>query len=287
MTKKWDEHRATIISLYKEQHKPLREVQRLMKEQYGFDASVRAYRSRFDRWGVHKYNCRRRGSGSNGSDEGSSPPTTDESYHDATTEERQASSSSPAVTVTPPSSPHNGEDQTTPRQAREQQQRHLTLHPVPMISPQQRFFPSSSSSTTTFGTSHNTSNALVPLSPGGTESISSGSTMSRTSSISQTYPTDPYHGRQSQSQGQRGIEYSTSPTEYGRFDVYRQPHGHYTGYQGQQQYQPQLTGGGGLAPPLGVATHDGGGGSCDMWSSTGLHAPGYGPVEAEVKAPRE
>jgi hypothetical protein len=39
MTKRWDEHRATIISLYKEQHKPLHEVKRLMAEQYGFVAS--------------------------------------------------------------------------------------------------------------------------------------------------------------------------------------------------------------------------------------------------------
>jgi len=39
MTKKWDEHKATIISFYKEQHKPLHEVKRLMIEQHGFEAS--------------------------------------------------------------------------------------------------------------------------------------------------------------------------------------------------------------------------------------------------------
>lgn len=39
MTKKWEEHRDAIISYYKEQHKPLREVQKVMEEMHGFRAS--------------------------------------------------------------------------------------------------------------------------------------------------------------------------------------------------------------------------------------------------------
>ncbi|KAK0709778.1 Clr5 domain-containing protein [Lasiosphaeria miniovina] len=60
MTKPWDEHRETIVRQYKEQKKPLHEVQRFMEEKHRFKASTRAYRSRFDRWGVHKYTCRKR-----------------------------------------------------------------------------------------------------------------------------------------------------------------------------------------------------------------------------------
>lgn len=39
MTKKWDENKATIVSLYREQNKPLHEVQTLMEKEYGFKAS--------------------------------------------------------------------------------------------------------------------------------------------------------------------------------------------------------------------------------------------------------
>ncbi|KAK4235477.1 hypothetical protein C8A03DRAFT_17795 [Achaetomium macrosporum] len=60
MTKQWDKYREIIIAEYKDQNKPLHEVQRVMMEKYGFRASTRAYRSRFDRWGVHKYSRRRR-----------------------------------------------------------------------------------------------------------------------------------------------------------------------------------------------------------------------------------
>ncbi|KAK3303509.1 Clr5 domain-containing protein [Chaetomium strumarium] len=89
MTKQWDKYREIIIAEYKDHNKPLREVQRVMLEKYGFRASfpivtwfffpsapfptpfpgiqkdllnqkTRAYRSRFDRWGVHKYSRRRR-----------------------------------------------------------------------------------------------------------------------------------------------------------------------------------------------------------------------------------
>ncbi|KAK3349424.1 Clr5 domain-containing protein [Lasiosphaeria hispida] len=60
MTKAWDDHREVIIGLYKEQNRPLHEVQRIMEEKHGFRASTRAYRSRLDKWTVHKYSCRRR-----------------------------------------------------------------------------------------------------------------------------------------------------------------------------------------------------------------------------------
>ncbi|KAK1771799.1 Clr5 domain-containing protein [Phialemonium atrogriseum] len=84
MTKKWDEHMAIIMRLYKEQNIPLHEVQTIMEQKHNFKASwvttpsfyklaqvelppdshlsTRAYRSRFEKWGIHKYNCRRKGS---------------------------------------------------------------------------------------------------------------------------------------------------------------------------------------------------------------------------------
>ncbi|KAK3316165.1 Clr5 domain-containing protein [Apodospora peruviana] len=60
MTKAWDEHRGKIVGFYKEQNKPLHEVQRIMEKEYRFTASTRAYRSRFDKWGIRKYSCRKR-----------------------------------------------------------------------------------------------------------------------------------------------------------------------------------------------------------------------------------
>ncbi|KAK4150886.1 hypothetical protein C8A00DRAFT_17643 [Chaetomidium leptoderma] len=59
MTKQWEKYRETIIAEYKDLNKPLHEVRRVMMQRYGFRASTRAYRSRFDRWGVHKYSRRR------------------------------------------------------------------------------------------------------------------------------------------------------------------------------------------------------------------------------------
>ncbi|KAI0186622.1 hypothetical protein EV127DRAFT_483941 [Xylaria flabelliformis] len=72
MTKPWDLHEATIKKLYAE--KTLSQVRKIMIEKYNFKASTRAYRGRLDKWGVRKYNCRRRsdcGSISAGSPEGS------------------------------------------------------------------------------------------------------------------------------------------------------------------------------------------------------------------------
>lgn len=39
MTKQWDKYREVIIAEYKDQNKPLHEVQRVMMQKYGFRAS--------------------------------------------------------------------------------------------------------------------------------------------------------------------------------------------------------------------------------------------------------
>jgi hypothetical protein len=39
MTKPWDKYREIIVAEYKEQNRPLHEVQRIMRERYGFKAS--------------------------------------------------------------------------------------------------------------------------------------------------------------------------------------------------------------------------------------------------------
>ncbi|KAI0483506.1 Clr5 domain-containing protein [Xylaria cf. heliscus] len=72
MTKPWELHEATIKQLYAE--KTLSQVRNIMIERHNFKASTRAYRGRLDKWGIRKYNCRRRsegGSVSTGSPEGS------------------------------------------------------------------------------------------------------------------------------------------------------------------------------------------------------------------------
>ncbi|KAK3342903.1 Clr5 domain-containing protein [Neurospora tetraspora] len=80
MTKQWEDHRHIIIREYRDNNKPLHEVKKFMEERYRFKASIRAYRSRFDRWRVRKYTCRKRrdsfGGKSESSDDstGCSPP---------------------------------------------------------------------------------------------------------------------------------------------------------------------------------------------------------------------
>jgi hypothetical protein len=58
MTKQWEQYEATIRALYSEH--PLSVVRQMMIDNYGFNASVRAYRGRLDRWGIRKYNRRKR-----------------------------------------------------------------------------------------------------------------------------------------------------------------------------------------------------------------------------------
>lgn len=60
MTKEWIRYKDTILKLYKDQGMTLDEVRRVMRVEHGFEASVRAYRSRFDKWRVNKYNIARR-----------------------------------------------------------------------------------------------------------------------------------------------------------------------------------------------------------------------------------
>ncbi|KAL8358673.1 hypothetical protein RB601_009858 [Gaeumannomyces tritici] len=60
MTKTWDKHKPAIVALYKAENRPLHEVQAIMRERFNFEASIRAYRTRFGKWGLHKYNARRR-----------------------------------------------------------------------------------------------------------------------------------------------------------------------------------------------------------------------------------
>ncbi|GAW14045.1 hypothetical protein ANO14919_034370 [Xylariales sp. No.14919] len=61
MTKPWDLHEATIKKLYAEN--TLAVVRKTMIDKYNFKASTRAYRGRLIKWGVRKYNCRRRSDG--------------------------------------------------------------------------------------------------------------------------------------------------------------------------------------------------------------------------------
>ncbi|KAK4180108.1 Clr5 domain-containing protein [Triangularia setosa] len=61
MTKPWEQFREVIIAEYRDNNRPLKEVKQLMEERYRFRASIRAYRSRFDKWGIQKYSRRRRG----------------------------------------------------------------------------------------------------------------------------------------------------------------------------------------------------------------------------------
>ncbi|KLU88624.1 hypothetical protein MAPG_07609 [Magnaporthiopsis poae ATCC 64411] len=60
MTKTWEKHKAAIVTLYKAENRPLHEVQAIMRDRFNFEASIRAYRTRFGKWGLQKYNARRR-----------------------------------------------------------------------------------------------------------------------------------------------------------------------------------------------------------------------------------
>lgn len=39
MTKEWTKHKEVILRIYKDQSKTLEEVRRIMREEYGFEAS--------------------------------------------------------------------------------------------------------------------------------------------------------------------------------------------------------------------------------------------------------
>lgn len=244
-----------------------------MAEQHGFQASVRAYRSRFDRWRIHKYNCRgRRDSASNGSGGGS--PRSDDSQFSPKSEETD----SLHPDVTPPSTPRD--DQTTPLAGGQPRGQQLPPQPVPVMSPHNRYFSDSAGGC-------GGGACLVPPSPGGSaESTTSDSTMSRTSSVSYPYSSDsnsfvpgnPHHRH----------SFSTSPTEhqYTHFELYRQ-HSFPQHYQGGHQYHSHLNGPVAtscLAPPAGLAMqHDQG----YVWPVSSAQAPPYHVTSDDIKAPRE
>ncbi|KAI1390187.1 uncharacterized protein F4822DRAFT_227967 [Hypoxylon trugodes] len=50
----WANFRDTITSLYLDQNKSLKEVMRIMREEYYFFATEKMYKIRFNKWGLHK-----------------------------------------------------------------------------------------------------------------------------------------------------------------------------------------------------------------------------------------
>ncbi|KZL81805.1 hypothetical protein CI238_01751 [Colletotrichum incanum] len=71
MTKAWREKRADITRLYIHENKTLNEVKAIMEEQHDFKASTRSYRQQFDKWGLAKYNCKKRTARRRSQDSGS------------------------------------------------------------------------------------------------------------------------------------------------------------------------------------------------------------------------
>ncbi|KAI2607928.1 hypothetical protein GGR54DRAFT_633206 [Hypoxylon sp. NC1633] len=54
----WESHKADIRRLYLEENRPLKEVMAIMRQK-GFRATVRMYKSRFDKWGFSKNNSKK------------------------------------------------------------------------------------------------------------------------------------------------------------------------------------------------------------------------------------
>ncbi|GAP92628.1 putative Clr5 domain protein [Rosellinia necatrix] len=54
----WESHKADIRRLYLDENRPLKEVMAIMRQK-GFRATVRMYKSRFDKWGFSKNNSKR------------------------------------------------------------------------------------------------------------------------------------------------------------------------------------------------------------------------------------
>ncbi|KAK8078376.1 hypothetical protein PG996_004546 [Apiospora saccharicola] len=50
----WEDHKSTIVSLYKQEGKKLSEVADIMKRQHGFDMSISAYKKKLNAWGLNK-----------------------------------------------------------------------------------------------------------------------------------------------------------------------------------------------------------------------------------------
>ncbi|KAK2029299.1 hypothetical protein LX32DRAFT_367219 [Colletotrichum zoysiae] len=60
MTKAWGDKRVEITRLYIDDNKTLNEVKAIMEQYHDFKASTRSYRQQFDKWGLAKYNCKKR-----------------------------------------------------------------------------------------------------------------------------------------------------------------------------------------------------------------------------------
>lgn len=58
MPKDWDYHKAEIERLYMVERRPLKDVRNILKTQFAFDASVRAYRMKLDEWRLWKNNSK-------------------------------------------------------------------------------------------------------------------------------------------------------------------------------------------------------------------------------------
>ncbi|KAK9802075.1 hypothetical protein SCARD494_00008 [Seiridium cardinale] len=93
MTKPWDRYESTIKELYAKH--TLATVRQIMKDNHGFDASVRAYRQKLDEWGQAKYKKRAKKSGdsSSGGHSGSKEPKTGSSSKKSHQEKAVPSSS--------------------------------------------------------------------------------------------------------------------------------------------------------------------------------------------------
>lgn len=182
--------------------------------------------------------------------------------------------------MTPPSTPHN--DQRTPYAGDQARRQQLNLQPVAIMSTDHRYLPESAGGSGGGG-------CLVPPSPGGAESITSDSTISRTSSVSFPYNSDSsglvpsnHHHRHS---------FSASPTEhqYTHYDLYRHP-SFPQPYQGGHQYHPHLEGPaatGVLAPPQGLPIQHNQDGGVYGWPPASLQAPSYHVPSDAIKAARD
>ncbi|KAK9423180.1 hypothetical protein SUNI508_04474 [Seiridium unicorne] len=78
---KW---RDTIVKLYIEEGRGLKDVVDIMENEHGFYATMKMYKYRFDRWDVHKYN--KKGSGSPNTDQGKYMVMRGRQGHPATSE---------------------------------------------------------------------------------------------------------------------------------------------------------------------------------------------------------
>ncbi|KAE9366891.1 hypothetical protein N431DRAFT_487364 [Stipitochalara longipes BDJ] len=58
MPKDWDHHKAEIERLYMVERRPLKDVRNILKTQFAFDASIRAYRMKLDEWQLWKNNSK-------------------------------------------------------------------------------------------------------------------------------------------------------------------------------------------------------------------------------------